>query len=64
MEKGEIRFHGPTEELLDRPDVLRSVFLEGASAAARMQVQAGNGHDGDGPRGAGDTADPGSDARR
>ena len=30
MEKGEIRFHGPTEELLERPDVLRSVFLEGA----------------------------------
>jgi branched-chain amino acid transport system ATP-binding protein len=34
MEKGEIRFHGPTAELLERPDVLRSVFLEGASAAA------------------------------
>jgi ABC-type branched-subunit amino acid transport system ATPase component/MFS family permease len=31
MEKGEIRFHGPTEELLNRPDVLRSVFLEGAA---------------------------------
>ena len=30
MEKGEIRFKGPTTELLDRPDVLRSVFLEGA----------------------------------
>ena len=30
MEKGEIRFHGPTAELLDRPDILRSVFLEGA----------------------------------
>jgi branched-chain amino acid transport system ATP-binding protein len=34
MEKGEIRFHGPTAELLDRPDVLRSVFLEGAGSAA------------------------------
>ncbi|HMG45741.1 MAG TPA: MFS transporter [Acidimicrobiales bacterium] len=33
MEKGEIRFHGPTEELLARPDILRSVFLEGAAAA-------------------------------
>jgi branched-chain amino acid transport system ATP-binding protein len=33
MEKGEIRFHGPTAELLDRPDVLRSVFLEGAATA-------------------------------
>jgi branched-chain amino acid transport system ATP-binding protein len=31
MEKGEIRFNGPTAELLGRPDVLRSVFLEGAS---------------------------------
>ena len=34
MEKGEIKFHGPTAELLERPDVLRSVFLEGA--ASRM----------------------------
>jgi branched-chain amino acid transport system ATP-binding protein len=32
MEKGEIRFHGPTTELLERPDILRSVFLEGAVA--------------------------------
>ena len=32
MEKGEIRFKGPTKELLERPDVLRSVFLEGAGA--------------------------------
>jgi len=32
MEKGEIRFHGPTTELLERPDVLRSVFLQGAAA--------------------------------
>jgi branched-chain amino acid transport system ATP-binding protein len=32
MEKGQIRFEGPTRELLDRPDILRSVFLEGASA--------------------------------
>ena len=34
MEKGEIRFHGPTAELLERPDVLRSVFLEGAADGA------------------------------
>jgi branched-chain amino acid transport system ATP-binding protein len=27
MEKGQIRFSGPTAELLDRPDILRSVFL-------------------------------------
>jgi ABC-type branched-subunit amino acid transport system ATPase component len=32
MEKGEIRFFGPTSELLDRPDILRSVFLEGAQS--------------------------------
>jgi ABC-type branched-subunit amino acid transport system ATPase component/predicted MFS family arabinose efflux permease len=38
LEKGEIRFHGPTRELLDRPDVLRSVFLEGA--AARQGIMA------------------------
>jgi ABC-type branched-subunit amino acid transport system ATPase component len=32
LEKGEIRFQGPTAELLERPDVLRSVFLEGAGS--------------------------------
>lgn len=32
MEKGQVRFEGPTRELLDRPDILRSVFLEGAGA--------------------------------
>jgi branched-chain amino acid transport system ATP-binding protein len=39
MEKGEIRFHGPTEELLQRPDVLRSVFLEGAAVATRVREE-------------------------
>src|SRR5581483_853092 len=38
MEKGEVRFEGPTDELLDRPDILRSVFIAGASA-----VTEGNG---------------------
>src|SRR5439155_9104323 len=33
MEKGEVRFSGPTEELLERGDIMRSVFLEGASSA-------------------------------
>jgi branched-chain amino acid transport system ATP-binding protein len=42
MEKGEIRFRGPTAELLQRPDVLRSVFLEGAAAA--QDTATGNGH--------------------
>src|SRR3954451_11794246 len=32
MEKGEVRFSGPTEELLERDDILRSVFLQGASS--------------------------------
>src|SRR5947209_4193960 len=31
MEKGEVRFEGPTADLLDRPDILRSVFIAGAS---------------------------------
>ena len=31
MEKGEVRFEGPTAELLERDDIVRSVFLEGAS---------------------------------
>jgi branched-chain amino acid transport system ATP-binding protein len=30
MEKGEVRFEGPTAQLLKRRDLLRSVFLEGA----------------------------------
>jgi ABC-type branched-subunit amino acid transport system ATPase component len=32
MEKGEVRFSGPTAELAERGDILRAVFLEGASA--------------------------------
>ncbi|WP_421120725.1 MFS transporter [Aquihabitans daechungensis] len=53
MEKGEIRFHGPTAELLDRPDVLRSVFFQGAAAglspeaprvSVRAEPAASNGH--------------------
>jgi len=35
MEKGAIRFHGLTAELLERPDLLRAIFLEGVSAAER-----------------------------
>lgn len=34
MEKGEIRFDGRSADLLERPDLLRSVFLEGAMSAA------------------------------
>jgi branched-chain amino acid transport system ATP-binding protein len=34
MEKGEVRFEGPAPELLNRPDLLRSVFLRAAAPAA------------------------------
>ncbi len=34
MEKGEVRFDGRAADLLERPDLLRSVFLEGATRAA------------------------------
>ncbi|HET6951116.1 MAG TPA: MFS transporter [Acidimicrobiales bacterium] len=39
MEKGEVRFEGPTAELLERPDLLRSVFLR--AAAAEVEDEAG-----------------------
>jgi branched-chain amino acid transport system ATP-binding protein len=32
MEKGEVRFDGPTAELLERPEVLRAVFLQGVGS--------------------------------
>ena len=34
LEKGEVRFEGPTAELLERDDIVRSVFLEGAGSVA------------------------------
>jgi ABC-type branched-subunit amino acid transport system ATPase component len=49
MEKGEIRFHGPTAELLERPDVLRSVFLEGAGNAASTLPRPNGGRGGTAP---------------
>ncbi len=33
MEKGQMRFDGPAKDLLERGDLLRAVFLEGADAA-------------------------------
>ncbi len=49
MEKGEIRFSGPTADLIARPDLLRSVFIPattraGLAAAAATDPMAGNGH--------------------
>ena len=34
MEKGEVRFEGPAAELLERPDILRSVFIAGAASGS------------------------------
>jgi ABC-type branched-subunit amino acid transport system ATPase component/ABC-type branched-subunit amino acid transport system permease subunit len=52
MEKGTVRFSGPTAELVDRPDLLRSVFLGGAVKAARRvrRVEANGGANGGAPR--------------
>ena len=42
MEKGEVRFTGPTAELLDRPDILRSVFIAGAAGASDPEPEQGS----------------------
>jgi branched-chain amino acid transport system ATP-binding protein len=41
MEKGEVRFDGPAAELLDRPDILRAVFLQGTAAVTGGGAGAG-----------------------
>ena len=49
MEKGQVRFEGPTAELLQRPDLLRSVFIEGGGSgrrAARTSARPGGNGDG------------------
>ncbi len=43
MEKGEVRFDGPTAELLDRTDILRSVFLAGAGPGTETETGTGSG---------------------
>jgi len=49
MEKGQVRFSGPTAELAERPDLLRSVFLRtAATARVRTRSVVGNGHGFDG----------------
>ena len=37
MEKGEMRFDGRAHDLLDRADLLRAVFLEGAAKGRPRQ---------------------------
>jgi branched-chain amino acid transport system ATP-binding protein len=43
MEKGEVRFSGATAELLARPDILRSVFIQGATLGLDQAPQRTNG---------------------
>jgi ABC-type branched-subunit amino acid transport system ATPase component/MFS family permease len=59
MEKGEIRFEGPTADLLGRPDLLRSVFLN-AGQQAEPSAPTGGGAEGFGDgAGAGAGTPPG-----
>ena len=37
MEKGEVRFEGPAHDLLERPDILRSVFIAGAAGGTTAE---------------------------
>ena len=46
MEKGEVRFTGPTADLLERPDLLRSVFIRQGPPAAMKKVPAAAATDG------------------
>jgi ABC-type branched-subunit amino acid transport system ATPase component/MFS family permease len=46
MEKGEVRFEGPTAELLARPDLLRSVFLRAAAAEVESEDGEAEAHSG------------------
>jgi ABC-type branched-subunit amino acid transport system ATPase component len=54
LERGQVRFTGPTAELAEQPELARSVFLRsglevaGAGRAPRHSSVAGNGHDAEG----------------
>ena len=41
LEKGEVRFHGPADELRGRTDLLRAVFLSGETAGSATGATAG-----------------------
>ena len=47
MEKGEVRFSGPTSDLTERPDLLRSVFIPSARRAGALEVHEVEVHDTD-----------------
>ena len=40
MEKGEVRFEGPVHEIVRRPDIVRSVFLTGATTSTGLSTLA------------------------
>ena len=40
MEKGAVRFTGPTSELLERPDILRAVYVKGTGGNAAVATDA------------------------
>ena len=40
LEKGRVRFEGPTSTLLERPDLLRSVFIGNATQPPTPQATA------------------------
>ncbi len=46
LEKGEVRFEGPTAELIERDDIVRSVFLQGAASSTNGSSPASVKNDG------------------
>jgi hypothetical protein len=54
MEKGQIRFDGPAQELAERDDLARAVFLGGAGGAGGAGGRAGVEPAGAAPRHGGD----------
>jgi ABC-type branched-subunit amino acid transport system ATPase component/sugar phosphate permease/plastocyanin len=45
MEKGEIRFDGPTSDLLARPDILRAVYVKGTAGVSETPGGARRAHE-------------------
>ena len=45
MEKGEVKFFGPTADLLARPDILRAVYVRGAGALTTQATRSKAGRD-------------------
>ena len=43
LEKGKVRFTGPAAQLLERPDLLRAVFIGGKHDSKQIRVLSGNG---------------------